>query len=118
MNKIVLLFFGVYCTFAGVTLYAQMNEAAKIECLINSVKKAPEGTKFVRNGKEYGGEKAAEHLMTKYKSAKKYAGTAELFIENIASRSSITGIEYVIKYPDGKIVTAREFFTEELKKIE
>jgi hypothetical protein len=78
----------------------------------------PEGTRFMRNGTEYSSEKAAEHLRMKYTSGKKHAGTARLFIENIASKSSITGIEYRIKFVDGNTVTTREFFLEELKKIE
>ena len=118
MNKIAVIFFATLLIFFGVNAYAQINEETKIEYLIGSVEKAPEGTKFIRNGKEYSGEKAAEHLRTKYKRGKKYADTAELFIENIASKSSVTGIEYSIKFPDGKTVTTREFFTSELEKIE
>ena len=118
MNKIVTIFFATLFIFSGISTHAQMSEEAKIEYLIGLVKIISEGAKFIRNGKEYNREKAAEHLMTKYKSGKKHAGTAELFIENIASKSSVTGIEYSIKLADGKTVTAREFFTEELKKIE
>ena len=94
-----------------------LSDGVKIEYLINSVRETPEGTKFIRNGTEYSAEKAAEHLRTKYKNGKKYAGTVECFIENIASRSSLNGKEYIIKFPDGKTVPAREFFTEELGKI-
>jgi hypothetical protein len=94
-----------------------MSEEAKIEYLINSVKNAPKGTIFIRNGKDYSRDKAAEHLRTKYRRGKKYAATAELFIENIASKSSVTKVEYRIKFPDGKTVTAREFFIGELKNL-
>ena len=118
MNKIVIIFFATLFLFSGISAHAQMSEEAKIEYLIDSVGKAPEGTKFIRNGKEYSSEKAAEHLRTKYEKGKKHARTAGLFIENIASKSSVTGNEYHMKFVDGRTVTAREFFTEELKKIE
>ena len=78
----------------------------------------PISTKFIRNGKSYGIKRATEHLRMKYKNEKINVKTAELFIENIASKSSVTGIEYIIEFPDGKTVSARKFFYEKLKKIE
>ena len=90
-------------------------ETMKIERLIEAVRTTPEGTKFIRNGTEHGAEKAAQHLRRKYGNAKKYAKTAELFIENIASKSYLTDEEYRIKFPDGKLISAREFFIERLK---
>lgn len=96
---------------------AVWSEEEKIEYLIALIRTMPEGTKFLRNGREYGSGKAAEHLSMKYRRAKKHAATAELFIENIASRSSISGRDYSILFFDGTTVTAREFFTEALKKI-
>ncbi|HBT96836.1 MAG TPA: hypothetical protein DEB25_03945 [Desulfobulbaceae bacterium] len=118
MHKIVLVVLTALFLCSGISAHGQMTEEAKIEQLINSVEKAPESTKFIRNGREYGNGKAAEHLRTKYKRGKKYAGTAELFIKNIASESSLTGKEYHIRFADGRTVTARQFFIEELKKIE
>jgi len=118
MLKRVVLCLAALSIFFGICAHAQMSEEAKIDHLINAVKKAPDGTTFIRNGKEYGSEQAADHLRTKYQLGKEHAGTAELFIEHIASRSSMTGIAYRIKFADGKTVSAHEFFLQELKKIE
>jgi len=118
MNKIVPILFVTLIFFSGISARAQMSEDAKIEQLLAAVKQAPEDARFLRNGNEYGREQAAEHLRRKYQRGKKYAGTARLFIENIASKSSFTGVEYHIRFVDGTTMTTREFFTEELKKIE
>ena len=118
MKNIAVLFFTALFVFSGINVCAHMSEEAKIEYLIASVKKTPKGTKFVRNGKEYDSERASRHLKTKYTRAKKHAATAELFIENISSKSSVTGIEYSVRFADGETMTAREFFTEKLKEIE
>ncbi|MDR2891922.1 MAG: DUF5329 domain-containing protein [Deltaproteobacteria bacterium] len=128
--KISLFFLALSLLFSVTAAFAQMDEAApsenlpvlteeaKIENLIAFVENMPEGTKFIRNGTEYDGERAASHLRLKYRNGKRYAKTAELFIENIASKSSMSGEEYSIKLADGKTVSAREFFMEELRKIE
>ncbi len=117
-RKIVVLFLATLLLFAGTDAHARMSEEAKIERLIAAVHNTPEGTRFIRNGSEYSGERAAEHLRSKYARGKKYAATAALFIENIASRSSFSGKDYSIKFVDGITVTAREFFTEALREIE
>lgn len=103
---------------AQAQVQAQTNEEAMIERLIMVVETMPEGTKFIRNGTAHDGGRAAEHLRMKYANGKKYASTAELFIENIASRSSLSGRDYTIAFADGKTVTAREFFMEALRKIQ
>ena len=118
MNKLIIIFCAALFIFFGTGSWAQMSEEAKIAQLIRTVREIPPGAKFIRNGKEHSSDEAADHLSAKYKRGKKYAMTAKFFIENIASKSSVTGIEYRIKFADGKIVATREFFTEELRKIE
>ena len=118
MKKMVLLFFATLFIFTGTGAHAHMSEEAKIDYLIALVSNMPKDARFIRNGTEYGSERAAEHLRAKYQRGKKYAATAELFIENIASTSSITGRAYSIAFADGRTVTAREFFREELRKLE
>ena len=118
MVKTAVLFFAALVVFSGIDARAQMSEEAKIAHLIDAIRNAPDGTRFIRNGTEYGSEKAADHLQAKYRHGKEHAGTAELFIEHIASRSSMTGVPYRIKFADGKMATAHEFFIQELKKIE
>ena len=55
---------------------------------------------FIRNRKEYPGEKAVEHIQLKYDHYKKIVQTAEDFIYNCAERSIITGRYYYIQCQD------------------
>jgi hypothetical protein len=55
------------------------------------------GCTFIRNGKEHNATDAEKHLRTKYRRAKRYAPTTEKFIENLASRSSMSKKPYMIE---------------------
>ena len=118
MNKTIKSILVILLVSIGICVQAQMTEEAKIEYLINSVNTVPEGSKFIRNGTKHTTAAAIDHLRTKYKRGKKYAKTAADFVENIASKSSISGRNYLIEFPDGKTITAKEFFTNNLKKLE
>lgn len=94
-----------------------MTESAKIEALIASVEHLP-GAVFIRNGSEYSGEKAAEHLRAKWKHAGKRVKTAEDFIVCCASVSSMSGTKYQIRFADGRTVYAGDYFHQQLRRIE
>lgn len=94
-----------------------MTESAKIEALIVSVEHLP-GAVFIRNGSEYSGEKAAEHLRAKWKYAGKRVKTADDFIRCCASASSMSGRRYQIRFGDGRTVYSEEFFRQQLRRIE
>lgn len=51
---------------------------------------------FIRNGKEYDAKDAEAHLRMKYKRGRRYASTTEKFIENLASKSSMSKKPYFI----------------------
>ncbi len=51
---------------------------------------------FIRNGKKYVAEDAEAHLRMKYKRGRRYASTTEKFIENLASKSSMSKKPYFI----------------------
>ncbi|MCL2872257.1 MAG: DUF5329 domain-containing protein [Betaproteobacteria bacterium] len=117
MNKLWLPLLALFfCCFAPVQAYA-MSEEEKITALIASVKDTPEGTQFVRNGKAYSVTEAIDHLNYKYARAKSKVKTAEDFIKYVASKSSMSGEDYLIRYPDGKTATAEAFFAERLRKL-
>jgi hypothetical protein len=67
---------------------------------------------FIREGKEYDGAAAADHLRDKLEFARGRITTLDQFIDRIASRSSVTGEEYLVKRPDGKTVKARDWLRE------
>lgn len=60
---------------------------------------AGSGCTFIRNGDAHDAKAAAEHLAMKYGKAKSRLGSAEDFIERVASRSYLTGREYRVQCP-------------------
>lgn len=98
-------------------------ELRKIDALLDSVKAS--GVTFLRNGKEYTAKEAHEHLRKKLKSARnswfaphEEEWTARMFIEKVASRSSISGKPYRVRFKDGKVVETRAWLAEMLREIE
>lgn len=85
---------------------------AEIGHLIDAVGES--GCTFIRNGSSHDADDAAAHLRMKYRRGKRYATTAELFIERLASKSSMSGKPYQIKCPDKDAVTSGEWLTARL----
>jgi hypothetical protein len=70
---------------------------------------------FARNGTDYAAQKAAEHLAGKLRFAASRIATAEDFIRDVASRSSVSGEGYRVKC--GNVdMPAGEWLTEELRR--
>ena len=88
------------------------NTEAEIEYLISAVGES--GCTFIRNGSRHDAENAASHMRMKYRRGKRYATTAELFIERLASKSSISGKLYTIDCPDSEAVPSGEWLTARL----
>ena len=115
MKKILVAAFVILALFS-VAISAQDNiEKKKIEFLISSVENL-KGAVFIRNGSEYDGKAAAEHLRLKLKNAGCRVQTAEDFIRLCASQSYITGKPYLIRLSNGKTIKAEEYFREKLKE--
>jgi hypothetical protein len=70
-------------------------EQEKIDFLISEVQHSQ--AVFIRNGSEYGGEKAASHLKSKLWFAGKRVQTARDFIMGVASHSEESGKPYEIR---------------------
>jgi hypothetical protein len=87
----------------------------EIEYLIATVGES--GCTFVRNGSRHDAEDAASHMRLKYRRGKRYATTAELFIERLASKSSFSGKPYVIECPGSKAVPSGEWLTTRLHEF-
>lgn len=105
----------VLVSLLAVQCYAQdSSESAKINYLITSVE-ALEGATFIRNGSEYDAQSASKHLRLKLKVAGGKVKTAEDFINLCASKSSMTGEPYLIKFADGTTVQSERFFRDRLK---
>lgn len=90
------------------------NMDAEIDFLLTTV--AESQCTFIRNGKEYAGDAARDHLQTKRERGKKYFDTTELFIERIAGKSSWSGKPYRIRCGENE-EDAGDWFTRELESF-
>lgn len=80
-------------------------ESRTIEALIASVAQLSDAT-FIRNDKSYPAPTAARFLREKWKSRQSEVGSAEEFIDRIASSSSTTSKPYLIRFADGRQVSS------------
>jgi hypothetical protein len=93
------------------------SEDDKIELLIRYIE-SMDDARFIRNGTEYSSERAARHLRKKWGQVKTRIHTAEQFIDDIASRSSVSDKPYLIRRADGSTVTSRDALQKKLEEIE
>jgi len=84
--------------------HAETDAETEIRSLIQAVRDS--GCEFDRNGTLYTAERAAEHLELKYARGERYAGSAEAFIERLATGSSWTGEPYWMICDGSKIRSA------------
>lgn len=69
---------------------------------------------FIRNGQEYGAEKAVQLMRHKYEANKKDIHSPEDFIRLAATKSSTTGLPYQVKLADGKTIACAQWLGEAL----
>jgi len=68
---------------------------------------------FIRNGTEYDGAAAADHVQEKYDYYKGDIKTVEQFIERAASKSLMSGKPYEVRCADGKAIAAADWIRAE-----
>ncbi len=93
-----------------------LTEEAKIEKLLKFIENAD--VVFIRNGTEYSAVDAAKHLRMKREKAGNKIQTAKAFIDYIASKSSMSGEPYQMKFKNGSLINVRDILYYELKKME
>lgn len=71
---------------------------------------------FIRNGKRHTAKKAEDHLRGKYRRGKRHAPTSEQFIENLASKSSMSGKPYLIECESDKQIAFGLWLTQLLNE--
>ena len=74
---------------------------------------------FYRNGTWRDAKAAQEHLRDKYKYlvARNQINTTENFIEMAATKSSLSGQPYKVRYNGGATVTSNQWLHEELMRL-
>jgi len=98
------------------TSKAVLTEDQKIEQLITSLREM-KGASFIRNGSEHTSQEAADHLESKWKKHSDQVKTAEDFIKYLATKSSMTGEKYMIRFSNGKQVPAATVLYERLNQL-
>src|SRR5512137_1780495 len=88
----------------------------QIEALIAAIERMTDAT-FIRNGRPYGAAAAAEFLRRKWRHRKADVGSADDFIEKVASFSSTTGQPYQIRFSDGRETACSTFLRTELSHL-
>ena len=96
-------------------LMAEENTEQEVRYLIDSVEQS--GCSFERNGKSYAADDAADHLAMKYRRGKKYASSAENFIDRLASKSSMSGKPYYIACSGTAKVTSGSWLHQRLAEM-
>ena len=88
----------------------------EIEVLIVRVEHARDVT-FIRNGSEHTAIEAAAHMRRKLGAAHGRITTAEQFIDNIGTRSSLTGIAYRVRFTDGREIDSAAWLRQLLREL-
>ncbi len=103
--------------FTGLAAAAPASESQKIEFLLSSIGHL-QGAVFIRNGSEYTAAQAVEHLRYKWQHAGKQVETAEDFIVLCATKSSMSGLVYRIRFADGTTLDSAVFLEQQLKRLD
>jgi hypothetical protein len=91
-------------------------EMAKIEALLTAVGQKTD-IQFIRNKKAFSAREAEKHLRRKLATVRNKLTSVDEFIDKVASVSSMSGEDYLVKLPDGRIIPARSYFRDLLASI-
>lgn len=95
---------------------APLSEKQKIDHLLRTIEQA--GIRFIRNGIEYDGKKARQHMELKLGKAGGRIKTADQFITYLATKSSMTGRPYYVVLADGRKLPSATWLRGVLKELE
>lgn len=90
-----------------------IDETDKIKTLLFIIEKSD--VTFIRNGIEYDSKEASSHLRSKWEQSNRQITTLKSFIDEIASKSSMSQKLYLIKLKNGKIIPAKQWYLEQVK---
>lgn len=84
----------------------------QIDHLIAFIEASP--CAFIRNGTEYDGPAAADHIRAKYRYYRDRIRSAEDFIDRTATRSELSGRPYQVHCPGAPVLPAADWLRLEL----
>nr|ELR5233069.1 DUF5329 domain-containing protein [Providencia rettgeri] len=111
-SSALVLFLGIFVTTQALALSPE--EKVRTESLLTELGKQQNLT-FTRNGTEHNAADAESHLRLKLRKTEKRLNTTEQFIDNVASKSSITGEIYQVKDAQGNVLPANQYLHDLLK---
>lgn len=85
---------------------------AEIEFLMTEIGES--GCTFIRNGKRHDAADAEAHIRMKYRNAFRHAKTAEMFIERLASKSSMSRKPYLMECPGEAVMPSGDWLNAKL----
>lgn len=92
-------------------------EIAKVNFLLGTISSLKDA-QFVRNGASFSSAEAVAHLRYKWRAAGNRVLTARDFIREVASKSSVSGMSYTIRFSNGREVPAADFLQQQLAAYE
>jgi hypothetical protein len=95
---------------------AALPREPEIAALIGKVEQA-RGVTFIRNGSDHSAGEAAAHLRRKLAAAHGRITTADQFIDAVGTRSSMTGIAYRVRLPDGREIDSATWLRQLLREL-
>ena len=104
---------------SSATSRSALSEPQKIELLLARIR-STEDARFIRNGEEHSAGDAAEHLLMKWTRAggpQNSKATAADFIEQVGTRSSLSGEEYRIRLSGGRLFLVPSGCASSLRKL-
>lgn len=113
------LFAIAFLTFAVAVNASERSPAenARIEYLL-AIIASMHDAQFIRNGTSYDSAAAVRHLRLKLRAAGSRIKTAEDFIRDCASASSVSGRPYEIRFSDGRVVRSADFLQGKLSEFD
>jgi len=102
-----LLLISIFASFFVPAMAIADVAETEVEYLVSTI--GASDCTFIRNGKRHSAEDAEDHLRMKYRRGKRYAPTAEKFIERLASESSMSKKPYYIECEGQEAVPSGEW---------
>jgi hypothetical protein len=90
-------------------------QRAEVEHLLKFLRTSP--CQMERNGARHAGEKAYEHVMTKYEYFRKDIRTTEQFVALSATKSTMSGKYYMVYCPGRRPIRAQDWLLAELARF-
>jgi hypothetical protein len=92
------------------------DQTQQVEALLAAIGRLTEAA-FIRNGRSYDAATAVEFLRRKWRQREAEVGSADDFIEKVASFSSTTGQPYLIRFGNGREIPCSIFLSTELSNL-